>query len=304
MPEFDDPQAFRNVLEDLQTGVYLVDREQRIIFWNSGAELVTRYFRQDVVGRFCRANILAPDQGDQTTISEAEEALASVLRDGRPVDADVTLLHKDGHRVPVRLRAAAVRNEHGSVVGVVENFDESPSVSNWGRRQRRLASYGCLDETTGALSQAFVRTRLRENLATFAEHHVLCGVLCIQVNGMERLRATYGPALIPEALHAAAQTLENGSRPTDCLGRWSEKQFVAILNECEETDIRGVAERLKKMVNSSTIRWWGDTVSITASFGGTSARQGDTVESIVARSQVALEESFAASGNRAIALNT
>ena len=298
MPDFGNPQMFREVLENLQTGVYLLDREQKIVFWNAGAEHITGFLRQDVVGRFCRANILAPGEEDKTLIPEVESALASVLRDGKSVDVDVALRHKDGQRVPVRLRAAPIRNEHGSVIGAVENFDESPSVSNWDRRQTRLASYGCLDEMTGALSHDFTFTRLRENLATFAEHHVPCAVLCIQVDGMERLRAAYGPTMIPEALRAAAQTLENSLRPTDCLGRWNEKQFVAVLSECAESDIRAVAERLKKMVNSSGIRWWGDTISITASCGGTAAREGDSIESIVTRAQRALEESLAASGNR------
>lgn len=303
MADFGNPQMFREVLENLQTGVYLLDREQRIVFWNAGAEHIAGYLRQDVVGRFCRANILAPGEEDKTMIPQAESALASVLRDGKSVDVDVALRHKDGHRVPVRLRAAPIRNEHGSVIGAVENFDESPSVSNWDRRQSRLATYGCLDETTGALSHDFAQTRLRENLATFAEHQVPCAVLCIQVDGMERLRAAYGPAMIPEALRAAAQTLQNSLRPTDCLGRWNEKQFVAVLSECSKSDIRAVAERLKKMVNSSTIQWWGDIISITASCGGSAAEEGDSIESIVARSQRALEESLAANGNRVTVSN-
>lgn len=30
-PEFDDPEILRAILESLQTGVYLVDRERRIV---------------------------------------------------------------------------------------------------------------------------------------------------------------------------------------------------------------------------------------------------------------------------------
>jgi PAS domain S-box-containing protein/diguanylate cyclase (GGDEF)-like protein len=303
MAELGDPQMFRNILENLQTGVYLIDRDQKIVFWNAGAEHITGYLRQDVVGRLSRASILAPSQEETATTSEAESALSSVLRDGKSVDVDVALRHKDGHRLPVRLRAAPIRNERGAVIGAVENFDESPSVSNWDRRQTRLATYGCLDETTESLSHDFTRTRLRENLATFTEHHVPCAVLCIQVDGMEHLRAAYGPAMIPETLHAAAQTLENSLRPTDSLGRWNERQFLAVLSECAESDIQAVAERLKKMVNSSAIQWWGDTVSITASMGGTAAQPGDTIESIVARAERALEASIAANGNRVTVFN-
>ena len=87
------------------------------------------------------------------------------------------------------------------------------------------------------------------------------------------------------------------------MGRWNEKQFLAVLSECGESDIRAVAERLKKMVSSSAIQWWGDAIFVTASFGGTSAQPGDTMESIVARAGAALEESIAASGNRVTVSN-
>jgi len=46
----DDPQLFRHVLEDLPVGVYVVDRELRIRFWNHGAEQLTGYLAHEVVG--------------------------------------------------------------------------------------------------------------------------------------------------------------------------------------------------------------------------------------------------------------
>jgi hypothetical protein len=57
------------------------------------------------------------------------------------------------------------------------------------------------------------------------------------------------------------------------------------------------------MVNLSKVRWWGEAISITLSFGGTAARPDDTVDSIVARSQSAVEESLANSGNRVTILS-
>src|SRR2546426_9517321 len=43
MPELQDPDIFRTILESLQTGVYVVGREGRILFWNQGAEKITGY---------------------------------------------------------------------------------------------------------------------------------------------------------------------------------------------------------------------------------------------------------------------
>src|SRR5579872_5777924 len=58
MSELQDPEIFRTVLDTLQTGVSVTDRNGRILFWNQGAERVTGHKRHEVVGRGCRDNIL------------------------------------------------------------------------------------------------------------------------------------------------------------------------------------------------------------------------------------------------------
>jgi len=38
-----DPEIFRTVLESLPIGVYMVDRDLKVIFWNRGAERISGY---------------------------------------------------------------------------------------------------------------------------------------------------------------------------------------------------------------------------------------------------------------------
>jgi diguanylate cyclase (GGDEF)-like protein/PAS domain S-box-containing protein len=298
MPEFESPEIFRVVLESLQTGVYFVDREQKILFWNEGAEKITGYLRQDVVGCFCRENIVAAENGGKNVLSDAAESVSMVLRDGKPAISEVSLRHKSGHRVFVRLRAVAIRNSHGTIIGAAESFDESLSASDWDRRQRRLADFGCLDEASGVLSKGVTLAHLRENLATFAEHRVPFSILCIEVDQMDHMRATYGLPVVGSILHVVGQTLENSLRPTDFLGRIAENRFLAVLTECGLADVEKTAKRVKKMVSSSEIKWWGDEWSVTASFGGATVQAGDTTDSLLERAEKSLAESVASGGNR------
>jgi PAS domain-containing protein len=48
---FDNPGFLRTVLEDLPVGVYIVDRDERIRFWNHGAEDLVGHLAHEVVGR-------------------------------------------------------------------------------------------------------------------------------------------------------------------------------------------------------------------------------------------------------------
>lgn len=138
--ELDKPEIYRKILESLQTGIYLVDHNQKILFWNDGAERITGHLRQDVLGRFCVEDLLGNRDGHDSFATDAADAIAAVLRDGKPVAVtNVSLCHKEGHRVLVRLRAVAIRNSHGTVIGEAESFEESLTVSSWDRRQGKLA---------------------------------------------------------------------------------------------------------------------------------------------------------------------
>ena len=297
MSELDNPEIYRSVLESLQTGIYFVDRDQKILFWNEGAERITGYLRQDVVGRFCRDNLLAG--GSQTSvIPDAAKMLAAVLRDGRPSMADVSLQHKEGHRIYVRLRAVAIRNSHGTIIGAAESFDEDISSSEWDRRQSKLVEYGCIDHLTGVLNEDFMRSRLRESLVTYAEQHVPFGVLRIRVDRLDHLRANYGMAIVAAVLKVVGHTLENSVRPTDYLGRIEDNEFVAVLTECDAEEIQATADRLKKMVAASQIHWWGDHWAVTASIGATTVQSDDTSETLLERTEKALAEAVSAGGNR------
>ncbi|MGH9717898.1 MAG: sensor domain-containing diguanylate cyclase [Candidatus Acidiferrales bacterium] len=298
MSEFEDPSIYRAVLENLQTGIYMVDCDQRIVFWNEGAEKITGYRRQDVVGCFCRPESAPQDDAHKTVLSDASETVLTALRDGRPAMGEVSLRHKSGHRVFARVRAVPIRNTHGTIIGAAESIDESLSASEWDRRQRKLADYGCLDAATGALTHDVIVSHLREAVATYAEAPVPFSILVLRIDNVDHLRTTYGGAVIPSVLRIVATSLENSLRPTDFLGRLSESRLLAILNECGGPELPKAAEQIKKTVNASEVQWWGDRWSVTVSIGGACAIPGDTLDSLLARGTKALERIIEAGGNR------
>lgn len=303
MCELEDPRIYRSVLENLQIGICLVDRDQRIVLWNEGAEKITGYLRQDVVGCFCQEAPPVDDGTRRIVLSDAAETLSTALREGKPSMSEVSLRHKAGHLIFVRLRAVPIRNAHGTVVGAAESIDESLSASEWDRRQNKLADYGCLDSATGVLTHDLIISHLREAVATFTESRVPFSILTVKVDGIDRLRGTYGGAVISAVLRVVATSMENILRPTDFLGRLSESRFLAILNECGTSEARKTAMRIRKAVQASEVQWWGDRWSVTVSIGGATVVAGDTLDSLLARATRALEQSIEAGGNRATTLD-
>ena len=57
-----DPELFRNVLEGLHNGVYVMDRSGKILFWNDGAERIAGYLRQGMMGRVSQEQLSGADR--------------------------------------------------------------------------------------------------------------------------------------------------------------------------------------------------------------------------------------------------
>jgi PAS domain S-box-containing protein len=98
-------------------GVYFVDRERRITYWNKAAEELTGYSSTEAVGRQCFDNFLVHvnDQGCPLCLSGCP--LVGTISDGKRREAKIYLQHKLGHRVPVSVRVAPVVDSAGHIAG-------------------------------------------------------------------------------------------------------------------------------------------------------------------------------------------
>lgn len=293
MPLELNPDIFRAVLESLPVGIYLTDRKRQIAFWNASAERITGYLAQEVIGHFCQDNLLMHCDENQESLCGLACPLAQTMLDGRARDANIFLRHKEGPRLPVRVRTMAVRDEFGVVIGAAECFEE---------RSFRAAETRCphvrhdltLDEVTEIPDGSATRACLEAALRDLETAQVGFGVLAIGVDNLDHLRHVYGCQAMNGVMYAAAQTLSGGTRPDDLVGRWREDRFAALVISPELADLRSCAERLQRMVAAAAVPWWGDRLSVTVSMGGTMARPADSVESLLERAEEALQDAIRA----------
>jgi PAS domain S-box-containing protein len=130
MSEAADQNLHRLVLESLPIGVYVVNREGKIILWSAGAERITGHLRQDVLGRLCEDEFLEHTDSENNALIGSRVPLVETLREGRA---------KSGQFLPVQLQTVPLRDDHGSVQGAVEVFEEMPLAASRERRQSKLA---------------------------------------------------------------------------------------------------------------------------------------------------------------------
>jgi diguanylate cyclase (GGDEF)-like protein/PAS domain S-box-containing protein len=300
MSEFQNPAIFRSVVDSLHTGVYLVDREGTIVFWNDGAERITGYLREYVVGRCSRDKILTHDGECESGLCSALCPLALTAAGGEVREAAVEMRHRAGHRIPVWLRAVPIRDASGAVIGAAESFDERVFAREVVHCESERPVHTCLDGVTGLALEEHTRACVKEHIAAFAKESIPFSVLCIEIDRLEQFRTTYGCEAVVSILRVVCQTLKDTLRTSDFLGHWSQRRFLAVLPWCSTSALSQVEEHLRKMVGYSGIRWWGDQLHVALSMGGATVRRNDTAESLVQRAENALKEGLQQRGTYAV----
>jgi diguanylate cyclase (GGDEF)-like protein/PAS domain S-box-containing protein len=283
MSELQNPEIFRIILDSLQTGVCVVDREGKIVLWNQGAAHAAGYMQHEVIGRPYEEIMQCRRNGQNTNEHSPACPFTRILHEGKATAVGVHLRHKRGHSVPILMHVAPVRNQHGSILAIVASFDSRSSRSQREQDHRNLLPLAGLDVSTGVANHNFTLFHLRENLASFTEYHIPFGIVRVRADGLEHFRATYGREASDAIFLVIAQTLSNSFRPSDFVGRWGEDEFLVILTNCGSAGVRSVYERSRKLIGSAEIRWWGELLSVSTSMGSASVEPGDTIELLLQR---------------------
>ncbi len=118
----DGRSVLSTVLDSIFDGVYIVDRERRIIFWNRAAEEITGHMKKDVMGRCCHDSMLNHIDGNGTMLCFSACPLQRSIQTGESIRAKVYPTHRDGHRFPVYTHIGAIRDESGAIVAGIEVF--------------------------------------------------------------------------------------------------------------------------------------------------------------------------------------
>ena len=275
---FEDPALYRSVLENLPIGIYVLDREQRVRFWNRGAEQITGYLAHEVMGQVCREPI--PHCDPQGRLLAGDNcSVTTTFRDGRALQNHVFTLHKQGHRLGVQIRTLPLLDSNGLTMGVAVAFEESPAESLPEKPGALLC--GCLDPLTGVSSQRLTRAVFTESLAELEDTHGGWGLLRVRILGLKEIAARYGADSLAAFLRTSAQTIRHSLRAEDFLGRWEEDGFLAMLHTASPIKVGAIAELIWQQISQSEISWWGDHFRVQAAVDWTVAGPGDELETLL-----------------------
>jgi diguanylate cyclase (GGDEF)-like protein/PAS domain S-box-containing protein len=279
----DNPSLYRDVLDNLYDGVYSLDLQRKIFFWNKGAERIPGYLAADVLGRRCADDILCHVDKQGRNLCRDGCPAAAVLKDGQRREAEVYLLHKNGFRKPVRTRVAPTEDASGRIAGVMEIFSDDTSPENLRRRVALLEKLSSLDPLTHLPNRRSMEATIASRLAETHRYGVTFGVLFIDIDHFKSVNDTYGHETGDHVLRLVGKTLASSLRPFDLSGRWGGEEFLAVILNVDVAHLGVVAERVRALIAATRIPLEDNYLSVSVSIGGTLARAGDSPETLLNR---------------------
>jgi diguanylate cyclase (GGDEF)-like protein/PAS domain S-box-containing protein len=292
-------EDYRRVLENLYEGVYVIDRERRIVFWNKGAEQITGFKSNEVLGAQCRDNVLRHTDMEGKGLCATHLCPAvKTIEDGLEREEEVYLHHKEGHRLPVLTKFLPLREASGSISGAVEVFTDCRDLREIRRRVEDLERLAYLDGTTGTANRRYGEIQLDRALSDMRLLGSSFGVFFIDLDKFKAVNDTYGHQAGDSVLKMVAQTLTNALRPGDVVCRWGGEEFLAIAQRLRDVGLTSVGERMRSLVEQSFIDTNDGQLSCTVSVGATMARKEDTVDTVIRRADRLMYESKQGGRNR------
>jgi len=113
-----EERSLKIILDNLEVGIFTVDRGGVVTFFNTAAEKITGFSRQEVLGRPCAAIFRGDSAADLDLLKE------TIASDSPRSGIESRILTREGIPVPIRATYLPLRNENGIAVGGLATFSD------------------------------------------------------------------------------------------------------------------------------------------------------------------------------------
>jgi PAS domain S-box-containing protein len=221
-------KSYRMIIDNLYDGLYYVDLDRVIRYWNKGAERISGFTAREVVGTPCSDNILTHVDGKGNNLCLSLCPLAATINDKADREVEVYMHHKDGHRIPVSVRVSPLVDELGRVSGGVELFTDISAYKSIELRAKELEAMALMDKLTHLANRHCIENELLARFEEARRFGWMSGLLMMDIDHFKKFNDVYGHDVGDRVLKFVADTLVKNARPFDVIGRWGGEEFIGL----------------------------------------------------------------------------
>ena len=290
-------EFYLDIINQLQDGIYFVDKERKIQFWNHAAERITGYKEEEIIGKCCQDSKLSHIDKYGRALCVLGCPLFATLGDGKQRQEQVFVRHKDGYRIPIRVNIFPIIKD-GEIKGAVEVFTkDSPTVFE-DDLIKNLSDIAMHDELTKLPNRRYLESFITYCLEEYRRFGRNFAVLFADIDNFSSVNNNYGHDAGDMALKNISKSLSQSVRRNDLVGRWGGEEFLGIYHISSQSEIPSIAERFRFLVENTEVISNSKVINVTVSVGITAVTPEDTIQTLVNRADQLMYESKRSGKNR------
>jgi len=114
-------KLYLQILNSIPDGLYIINSNRVIEFWNKGAETITGYTAEEMTGRSCAGNLLKHEDESGHVICDTDCPITCISEEHAPLRRNLFLIAKDGEKILVEEHIAPFYAD-GKFRGIVIAF--------------------------------------------------------------------------------------------------------------------------------------------------------------------------------------
>jgi diguanylate cyclase (GGDEF)-like protein len=299
------------VVERVGFGIFVLDREMKVLMWNRFMQDHSGLSAEKVVGKSIFANFPELPRVWLTRKLESVFQLGSFAFSSweqrpylfkfdhdRPITGGVDFMQQDCTFMPL--------TREREVVAVCVTISDVTHVSIVQREREeavaKLQEYADRDGLTGIANRRYFEGRLRDEYTRWQRYGGDMSVLLFDLDHFKKINDQFGHMVGDTVLREMAQRVAQVLRLQDTFGRFGGEEFALLLPCTPLEDAMQVAEKIRHAIGDEPVDVQGVRVPVTASVGGATARAGiPSCDVLINEADAALYSAKRQGRNRSVA---
>ncbi|MGM0633009.1 MAG: diguanylate cyclase [Pseudomonadota bacterium] len=272
-----DMHLVLQLLQTLDIGLVMVDRDYRIQLWNSFMESHSGIHTGDAIGSDLFS--LFPELPESWVKAKIDAAFSLQIRgysvwqlqnrlfdfkSSRPLTGSSQMMYQNVSMIPITDVDRTVSRVALIVYDVTETATSKLALKNVNTSLQRLSR-------TDPLTRLFNRGYWEECLAMEFQRcrrgGTISSLLLLDIDHFKPINDSLGHQAGDDVIRAVARLLKQAGRTSDIAGRYGGEEFALILPDTNGRDAWTTAERLRNLIAAGPIPCGDETVTISASLG-------------------------------------
>jgi len=273
---------YRHMLNNVQQGLIFIDNEFRILQWNKATAQLTGQAGESVLHQYWRPSLVGFCDRHRQPLPDHSCPFLAMLSSGERSQQKMKIRRGDGTFIDVKVEVVPFTNDRGKLTGgaiILNDISEQRVLEQTIIHLNERASQ---DQLTKVANRGELNRQLPGFIKNHADNDPPGAIIICDIDYFKRINDHFSHQAGDEALKSFAALLRDSCRSTDLVARYGGEEFVMLCPQCDLAEAMDLAETLRRKIQRTSIPALRGAC-ITASFGVTVVRPGDSEESAMAR---------------------